>query len=253
MQGQYDEHGRNRQANWYYFRMDGVKGRDITLTLTDFVGEYDGKPGACPMNPDTIPVFSDDDEHWRHFPAMSWDDAKKEATLTFRPEHDRIWIAHLPPYTHRRLLRLLEQIDRSPAARVEVIGKTARGRDLHLVTVTNFDRPDDGKRTVWLQARQHAWEAGTSYVMEGALEFVTSDEPVGPRAPRQGRLQVHPDARPGRLRDGQGPVQRQRLRREPPLGRGRPPPQGVPRARCPRSGTRRRPSWPTSNPAARST
>ena len=178
VQGQYDEHGRNRQANWYYFRMDGVKGRDITLTLTDLVGEYDGKPGACPMNPDTIPVFSDDDEHWRHFPAMRWDDAKKEATLTFRPEHDRIWIAHVPPYTHRRLLRLLEQVDRSPAARVEVIGKTARGRDLHLVTVTNFDRPDDGKRTVWLQARQHAWEAGTSYVMEGALRFISSEDPV---------------------------------------------------------------------------
>jgi hypothetical protein len=178
VQGQYDEHGRNRQANWYYFRMDGVRGRDITLTLTDVVGEYDGKPGACPMNAETIPVYSDDDEHWRHFPAMSWDDVKKEATLTFRPEHDRIWIAHLPPYTHSRLFRLLEHVDRSPAARVEVIGKTARGRDLHLVTVTNFDRPDDGKRTVWLQARQHAWEAGTSFVMEGAMRFVASDEPL---------------------------------------------------------------------------
>lgn len=174
--GQYDEHGRNRQANWYYFRMDGVRDREITLTLTDFVGEYNGKPGACAMNAETIPVFSDDDEHWRHFPAMTWDDVKKEATLTFRPARDRIWIAHTPPYTHARLLRLLEQVDRSPSARVEVIGKTARGRDLHLVTATNFDRPDDGKRTVWLQARQHAWESGTSYVMEGAIRFILSDE-----------------------------------------------------------------------------
>jgi hypothetical protein len=45
-----------------------------------------------------------------------------------------------------------------------------------MVTVTNFDRADQGKRTVWLQARQHAWETGTSYVMEGALRFITSDE-----------------------------------------------------------------------------
>jgi murein tripeptide amidase MpaA len=30
---------------------------------------------------------------------------------------------------------------------------------------------------VWLIARQHAWEAGTSFVMEGALRFVTSDDP----------------------------------------------------------------------------
>jgi hypothetical protein len=53
-----------------------------------------------------------------------------------------------------------------------------QGRDLHLVTVTNFERPDEDKKTVWLQARQHAWETGTSYVMEGALRFVTSDDPL---------------------------------------------------------------------------
>ncbi|MGI8782187.1 MAG: M14-type cytosolic carboxypeptidase [Acidobacteriota bacterium] len=174
VEGQHDERGRNRQASWYYFRMDGVKDRDMTVTLTDFLGEYNDKPGACPMNADTIPVYSDDGERWQHFPTMQWDDATKEATLKFRPANDAIWIAHVPPYTHSRLLGLLEQINQSPQTLVEVIGKTVQGRYLHLVTVTNFEKPEEGKKTVWLQARQHAWEAGTSYVMEGALRFVTS-------------------------------------------------------------------------------
>jgi hypothetical protein len=108
---------------------------------------------------------------------MVWDNQKKEATLKFRSERDRIWIAHIAPYTHSRLLRLLGDIDRADCARVEVIGKTVQGRDLHWVTVTNFEKPDAAKKTVWLQARQHAWEAGTSYVMEGALRFITSDDP----------------------------------------------------------------------------
>ena len=30
--GQQDERGRNRQATWYYFRMDGGRGKDVTLT-----------------------------------------------------------------------------------------------------------------------------------------------------------------------------------------------------------------------------
>src|SRR5258708_7633582 len=60
VEGQHDEHGRNRQANWYFFRMDHLAGREITLTLTDFVGEYNDKPGACPMNGELRPVFSDD-------------------------------------------------------------------------------------------------------------------------------------------------------------------------------------------------
>ena len=175
--GQHDERGRNRQATWYYFRMDGVANRDVTLTLTDLVGEYNDQPGACPMSADIVPVFSYDNEHWQHFPSLDWDDQKKEGTLRFRPEADRIWIAHAAPYTHARLLRLLDQLDETVCTRIEVIGKTVQKRELHLITVSNFEMPDSSKKTVWLQARQHAWESGTSYVLEGALRFITSNDP----------------------------------------------------------------------------
>ena len=177
VKGQQDEHGRNRQASWYFFRIEGARNRDLTLTMTDFVGEYNGKPGACPMGPGILPVFSDDGEHWRPITEVTWDDRAKEATLRIRPQQDAIWIAHQPPYTHSRLTRLLKQLDRRDDARIEVIGKTAMGRDLHLITVTARDVDDRDKVTVWLQARQHAWESGTSYVMEGALRFITSDDP----------------------------------------------------------------------------
>jgi hypothetical protein len=176
--GQQDERGRNRQATWYYFRMDHVAGKDITLTLTDFVGEYHGRPGACPMSPDIVPVFSNDGRTWQHFPAVQFDAEKKETTLKFRPERDSIWIAHVPPYTPTDLKRLLDDLRDRPTAVVETIGKTAQGRDIPMVTVTNPDIPDTGKKVVWLQAREHAWEAGTSYVMEGALRFITSDDPA---------------------------------------------------------------------------
>ena len=177
VKGQQDEHGRNRQANWYFFRMDGVRGRDLALTLTDFVGEYNGKPGACPMGPDIVPVYSEDGEHWEGVPEVAWDDRVKEATIRFRPERDTVWVAHQPPYTPRQLTRLLGEVERCDDARIEVIGKTVQGRDLHLITVTAADAPDRDKVTVWLQARQHAWESGTSFVMEGALRFVISDDP----------------------------------------------------------------------------
>jgi len=175
VQGQYDERGRNRQATWYYFRMERVKGRDLTLTLTDLVGEYNDKPGALPAGPDIMPVYSADGRTWRHFPGIEWDAEAKETTIRFRPESDTLWVAHIPPYTPRDLARLLADVDSSPFARVEVIGKTVQGRDLHLVTVTDFEVPDAGKKTVWLQARQHAWEAGTSQVLDAALRHITSN------------------------------------------------------------------------------
>jgi hypothetical protein len=203
VRGQQDEHGRNRQASWYYFRIDGVRDRAITLVMTDFVGEYNGRPGACPMGPDIRPVASDDGETWRPIADMRWDDREKEATLKVRPARDSVWIAHQPPYTPRRLARLLERVDRCDDARVEVIGKTARGRDLHLVTVTAREVDDRGKVAVWLQARQHAWESGTSYVMEGALRFITSDDPRARELRRRAVFLFTPMVDPDGCADGQ--------------------------------------------------
>src|SRR5262249_20440082 len=65
--------------------------------------------------------------------------------------------------------------------RVEMIGRSVEGHPLHQVTVTNFERPDETKKHVWLIARQHAWESGTSFVMEGAMKFIVTDDPIARR------------------------------------------------------------------------
>ena len=178
VEGQADERGRNRQATWYYFRIDDARGRDLTLTLTNFVGEYNDRPGAVAMSAETIPVFSHDGEHWQHFPTLAWNNLTKEATLQARAEKDSLWIAHVPPYLPSRLDKLLADVRSSPLARVRVLGQTVQGRDLHLVTVADLDPSAPAKPCLWLIARQHAWEAPTSFVMEGALRFITSDAPA---------------------------------------------------------------------------
>jgi hypothetical protein len=175
--GQQDQRGRNRAATWYCFRMDHVRNRDLTITLTDFVGEYNDVPGSCPMNEKIRPAMSEDGKTWTHAEEMSWDSEKKEATLRLRPAQDSLWLATQPMYPHSRLAALAEEVGKSPHARVETIGKSVQGRDLLLITVTDFQKPDADKKTIWLQARQHAWEAGTSYVAEGALRFAVSDTP----------------------------------------------------------------------------
>jgi hypothetical protein len=176
--GQQDMRGRNRQATWVYFRMDRVKDRDLTITLTGYLpGEYNDGP-APHMTAQAVPVYSYDGQTWHYFAEQTWDDVAKEGTVRLRPPSDSVWIATTPPYTHSRLLKLLSELSALPHVRLEVMGQSVRGRDLHLVTVTNFSKPEAGKKTVWLQARQHAWESLTSYIAEGAMKFVTSDDPA---------------------------------------------------------------------------
>ena len=176
--GQCDERGRNRQVSWFYFRMENVAKRPLTLTFFELEGEYNDKPGAVSMDKTDQLVISYDQKHWIYLADTEWNDEAKELTFRFTPEQDTVWIANLVPYPHSKLLNLLDEIGHSPEATVEVIGRTVMGRDLHLVTVTNPDIPAAQKKTVWLQARQHAWETGTSFTMEGALRWVISDDPV---------------------------------------------------------------------------
>jgi hypothetical protein len=185
--GQQDERGRNRAATWYCFRMDHVQHQDLTITLTDFVGEYNDVPGSCPMNEKIRPAMSHDGKTWSHAEDMTWDNEKKEATLRLKPQQDSIWLATQAMYPHSRFVALVEELRQSPHARIEVIGKSVHGRDLNLITVTDFGTADADKKTIWLQARQHAWEAGTSYVAEGAIRFAVSDVPEA-RALRENNI-----------------------------------------------------------------
>jgi hypothetical protein len=179
--GQADQDGRNRQVTWYSFRLDGHKGREVKITLTDLAGEYDYKPGAIGINGEAPPMVSRDGQSWKHLPAMSFDRAKAEATFTFVPESDPVWVSHIEPYTVTRLQGFLRGLAGRPEVRTEVIGKSVEGRDLYLLTITNPAVGDDGKKVIWLMCRQHAWESGTSYVGEGAVRFLISDDARGLR------------------------------------------------------------------------
>jgi murein tripeptide amidase MpaA len=177
VRGQQDAYGRNRQATWFYFRMDEVANRALTLRLSSFRGEYNLRP-STPAGPWMRPVYSVDGKTWKHFERAAWDADKAELALQLQVPENTVWLAHIPPYPYSRVGELLDEVQRLPVARVEVIGHSVLGRELHLVTVTNFDQPDDSKKVVWLQARQHAWECGTSFLVEGALRFITSSDPV---------------------------------------------------------------------------
>lgn len=169
--GQADQDGRNRQASWYSFRLDGAKGREVTITLTALRGEYNYKPGGLCVRDDTPPVISADGRTWRHLGEKIALE-KDEATFRVTPESDSLWIAHIEPYPASRLERFLDEIRGSPVLKDEVIGKTVEGRDLHLLTITELP----GAPVVWLMCRQHAWETGTSFVGEGAIRFLLSRE-----------------------------------------------------------------------------
>jgi hypothetical protein len=196
VRGESDHEGRNRQATWYYFRMDGVFERQLTIDLVDLVGEYNYQPGAHGVTKDTRPVYSYDRKTWKFFENLEWVEKTTTLRLRFTAARQSIWIAHIPPYTNRDLDSLLRNLHGHPHLKKDSIGKSVGGRDILLLTVTNPAVPDRNKRVIWLMARQHAWEAGTSWVAEGALRYLLSSEPGAARLRDEYIFKINPMADP---------------------------------------------------------
>jgi len=174
VEGESDSDNRNRQASWYYFRVEGVKGQSITIELTELLGEYNYKLGAHAITSETRPVISYDQTEWRHLTdeEVRWNDKATELILTFTPEENTVWIAHQIPYTTANLDDLLTDYQDHLLLSKKSIGLTPQGKDIWQLTITDNEVPVNQKKVVWLMARQHSWESGTSWVMEGAIRYL---------------------------------------------------------------------------------
>ena len=148
--GESDADNRNRQASWYYFRIDGAKGQLLTIELTALVGEYNYTYGSHPVTSETRPVISHDQTRWQHLSdqQVQWNEADTTLRLTFTPERDTVWVAHLPPYTTEPLHTTASLLTRGTHRWLRrTIGYTPQGRPFHLMTLTNAQVPLDQKES----------------------------------------------------------------------------------------------------------
>jgi len=194
VKGQADQNNRNRQANWYYFRLDNLPASEVRIDFTDLVGEYNFRPGSHSVTRNSRPVYSYDNRTWKHFTddQASWDEKEIQLTIRFKPERRTMWIAHTMPYTRRELDRLLKDVGGHPHLKRSVAGKTVHGREVPLLTITDPSVPESGKKVVWLMARQHAWETGTSFAADGAVRFLLSKDAEAAQLRRTTIFQVMP-------------------------------------------------------------
>ncbi len=196
VKGESDQDGRNRQANWYYFRVDGGKGQSLVIDLVDLPGEYNYRPNRGAVTGDTLPWYSEDNQNWRQIETAEYQAEAPLLRIRLTPRANRIWIAHVPPYTNQHLQRLLREFNTHPSLRRQVVGKTAQRRDILLLTITDERAPDSQKKVFWLMFRQHSWEAGSSWAGEGALRFLLSPDPVATEIRRTAIFKIFPCADP---------------------------------------------------------
>ncbi len=202
--GQSDQDDRNRQANWYYFRVDGAAGRTITIDLVNLLGEYNYRAGTHAVTERTRPLISTDQRTWTHLPesAVQWVAAEPALRLTIEAKSSKLWIAHQVPYTNATIAALAKEFAKHPALRTESIGKSVEQRPLFLWTIHEASTPQSRRPAVWLMFRQHSWESGSSFVGEGLVRWLLGNSPQAQAARRDFIWKILPAADPDGLAHG---------------------------------------------------
>jgi hypothetical protein len=192
VKGENDQDGRNRQANWHYFRVDGAKDQPLTLDLVDLPGEYNYRPNRGAVTGDTLPWYSEDNRHWQPVENVTYQPETPLLRIRLTPRTNQIWVAHVPPYTNQHLQRLLGEFKKHPDLRQQFVGRTVQGREVLLLTITDERAPATPKKVIWLMFRQHSWEAGSSWAGEGALRFLLSADAVAAQMRRTAIFKIFP-------------------------------------------------------------
>jgi len=175
---------------WFYFRVAGGAGRELTLRITNCTGS------AYPHGwPDYKAVMSLDRDEWVRASDTSYSGGVLTIKLT--PPQDVVWIAYFAPYSMERHHDLVTQAAALDGIEYRSLGKSLDGQDIDCLTI------GEGPINVWLYARQHPGESMAEWWMEGALEKLTDeDDPVARVLRRDCTFRVVPNMNPDGSRRG---------------------------------------------------
>lgn len=147
-------------ARWYYFRMEGVKGKQIFLNI---------------KNSEVIrPFYSYDGINFKRFDAYE-NINRGQIFKVF--QKDTVYISHYIPYTYSRNQAKIGEWAQKPFVKVDEIGKSMNGLAVDMLTITDSSIPDKGKKRVWIHGRSHPSEQPANWHLEALIENIVADTP----------------------------------------------------------------------------
>lgn len=168
---------------WWYLRMDGLApGQRLVLEVVPSPqvlpqGKHAGRPLAAAWCQPQQAAWSVDNHHWQQTAVGTLRDGgvmAYEVTAT----GPSVWLAWGPPLTPQSVQTLLERLTRDrPWAQVQKLARSREGRVCLALRLREGDLPSHQRLAIWVQARQHAWEAGSSWVARGLAEWLVCDHP----------------------------------------------------------------------------
>jgi len=159
----------NRAAGHFHFLLQARAGSELTLEFKNLDNVWNGQAGSVAKELKTA-VISQDGRDWRAVPLESL--PENRARLTLRMPGPRLYVARVEPYRLSDLDQLLASIGNDRRVEIDSIGRTVEGRELEIVRIGD----PRARYRVFLRARAHPWEAGSSWVAQGLIRRLLRDD-----------------------------------------------------------------------------
>ncbi|MEX1057228.1 MAG: M14 family zinc carboxypeptidase, partial [Natronospirillum sp.] len=118
----------------------------------------------------------------------------EELVIDHLLEHNVVYFAYFVPYSYEQHQDLIQEAQMSPLCEVQDLGITLDGRDMSLLVIGH---PSEGKRNIWITARQHPGETMAEWFVEGMLErLLDPDDAVARHLLSQAVFYVVPNMNP---------------------------------------------------------
>lgn len=171
---------------WFYYRVQGAAEQALTMRMLNanqaaYLGGWE----------DYQAVASYDRQHWFRVPTRY---QNGELVIEHTPEQNSVYYAYFAPYSFERHLDLIAWAQQSLLCQVVDLGETLDGRDLNLLVI---GEPGEGKKNLWMTARQHPGETMAEWFVEGFLErLLDADDATAKELLRDAVLYIVPNMNP---------------------------------------------------------
>lgn len=156
---------------WFHFRLESDAEQAHTFHIGDLANS------AYPEGWEGYDVVASyDREEWFRIPSEFDGDT---LSFTVIPERGSMYFAYFAPYSYERHLDLLHQAQSEHHCSLETLGQTLDGRDMSLLT---FGEEGEGKKRIWIIARQHPGESMAEWFIEGIIHRLLDDSDTLSRA-----------------------------------------------------------------------
>jgi len=162
--------------SWYYKEFRGIpENVEIKINING-----DGWRGGEYV----VPVYSYYGRKWHRFEEddifeeFSEDSHLYNYRITKSFAKPFVTIARYYPYDTARIAKLEKRLSFKPYFRAMQIGQTGMGRPLKMFIITDFSVPNNKKKAIWIHARTHPSETGSSFVLEGIMEYILKKKSI---------------------------------------------------------------------------